>query len=954
MRLQLKVFLGLLVVLLVTFSLVEYKHYSNTKSEIIDEIQYDARNIRSILMSVRRVYHHQFLESGLPLTDNTLGFLPASSMSRISQDFQNWSVNDIYFNNVSDRPRNPKNAADSIEKEAITFFSKNPSERERFVSYKSEEGKMFYHFSTPIWVEEYCLKCHGKRDDAHITIRTNYYDAYDYKVGEIRGIMSIKIPAYPLETLAWDSYSSDFWFELGGLLSALFLIAFLLKRYIFVPLSKINNGLSAVSEGKFDYLVEELPGEMGAVSRSFNQMGKRLNLITVSRNELDKEINERKQFETELRESKERLQTITTAAKDAIIMIDNESIITFWNDASEVIFGYLKEDAVGKSLASLIIPKEFREAHMTGFKKFKDTGQGSVVGKTVRLTAFRKDGTEFPISLSLSSVMIKGKWNAIGIVRDITERKLIEERLEESEDKFRSISDSANDAIIMLGNDEKIYYWNKSAESIFGYSRDEVEGKDICELIIPERFREKHLEGFERFKSIGTGNLIGKTVEVSGIRKDGSEIPIELSLSSVQLKGKWCAIGLIRDISERKRAERRLNAQHAVTQILSESNTLKEASKKILQAICESLSWEFGALWFCHRQDNVLRCSELWHIPGNEVLEFKEKTREISFAPEIGLPGRVWASGKPAWIVDVVEDPNFPRAHVALKAGLHAAFGFPVIVNEEVLGTLEFFSHDKEEPDNDLLNMMAAIGSQIGLFIKRKQTEKELRESHKMMSVGRLTASVFHEVLNPINIISSHTQLLLMEAEKGSRTEEDLQSIQGEIDRIVKITDDLRTISSDEEGEVVEVEINGLLENTLNLIRPELNIKSIKAVLKLEKELPEVMAHESEIGQAFINIVSNAIEAMPDGGTLTIITQCEQKKGLPLVRIKIIDTGCGIAKNIMDKIFEPFFSTKKEIKGVGLGLSSSYNIINGCGGKLSVESEEGNGTTFIIDLPINI
>jgi len=289
-----------------------------------------------------------------------------------------------------------------------------------------------------------------------------------------------------------------------------------------------------------------------------------------------------------------------------------------------------------------------------------------------------------------------------------------------------------------------------------------------------------------------------------------------------------------------------------------------------------------------------------------------------------------------------------------LKAGLHAAFGFPVIVNEEVLGTLEFFSHDKEEPDNDLLNMMAAIGSQIGLFIKRKQTEKELRESHKMMSVGRLTASVFHEVLNPINIISSHTQLLLMEAEKGSRTEEDLRSIQGEIDRIVKITDNLRTISSGEESEIVEVEINGLLENTLDLIRPELNIKSIKAVLKLEKELPEVMAHGGEIGQAFINIVSNAIEAMPDGGTLTIITQCEQKKGLPLVRIKIIDTGCGIAKNIMDKIFEPFFSTKKEIKGVGLGLSSSYNIINGCGGKLSVESEEGNGTTFIIDLPINI
>ena len=222
------------------------------------------------------------------------------------------------------------------------------------------------------------------------------------------------------------------------------------------------------------------------------------------------------------------------------------------------------------------------------------------------------------------------------------------------------------------------------------------------------------------------------------------------------------------------------------------------------------------------------------------------------------------------------------------------------------------------------------------------------------MSLGRLTASVFHEILNPVNIIASHTQLLLMEAEKGSNTEEDLLSIQGEIKRIVNITDNLRTLSQNEGNEVVNVEINGLLENTLELINPELNIKSIKPILKLEKGLPEVMAHGSEIGQAFLNIVSNAIEAMPDGGTLTIVTQCVQNKGLPLVRISVIDTGCGIANDIIDKIFEPFYSTKKEIKGVGLGLSSSYTIINGCGGKLSVESEEGNGATFIIDLPVKL
>ena len=648
--------------------------------------------------------------------------------------------------------------------------------------------------------------------------------------------------------------------------------------------------------------------------------------------------------------------------------------------------------------------------------------------------------------------------------------------MNESEEKFRKISDSANDAIIMADNDSRITYWNRAAEEMFGYLAEDVVGTKLHQSIIPARFQDAHLKGFNKFCDTGQGNVIGKTVELAAIRKDKTEFPIELSLSSVKVGDRWNAVGIIRDISDRKKAERRLNAQHAVTQILSASITMKDASVRILQAICESLNWEFGAMWFYHHQDNVLRCSDLWHIPDIEVLEFKKSTEEITFAPEIGLPGRVWTSGKPAWIVDVVHDPNFPRAPYALKEGLHAAFGFPIIYNEEVLGTLEFFSKEKEEPDNDLLNMMSAVGIQIGLFIKRNQSEevtrklsraveqspativitnvkgnieyvnpkffqltgysfeevigknprilksgvqsdavykemwntissgnewsgefcnkkknndlywesvsispitnnegtithyvaikeditnhrkieKELRESHKMMSLGRLTASVFHEILNPVNIIASHTQLLLMEAEKGSNTEEDLLSIQGEIKRIVNITDNLRTLSQNEGNEVVNVEINGLLENTLELINPELNIKSIKPILKLEKGLPEVMAHGSEIGQAFLNIVSNAIEAMPDGGTLTIVTQCVQNKGLPLVRISVIDTGCGIANDIIDKIFEPFYSTKKEIKGVGLGLSSSYTIINGCGGKLSVESEEGNGATFIIDLPVKL
>jgi signal transduction histidine kinase len=369
-----------------------------------------------------------------------------------------------------------------------------------------------------------------------------------------------------------------------------------------------------------------------------------------------------------------------------------------------------------------------------------------------------------------------------------------------------------------------------------------------------------------------------------------------------------------------------------------------------------------------------MRCSELWHISDIEVSEFNKITREISFASGVGLPGRVWASGKPAWIVDVVTDSNFLRASVASDAGLHGAFGFPVIINERVLGILEFFSRNKEEPDNDLLNMMSAIGSQIAQFIGRRQVEEKLKVSHKMSSIGRLTGSVFHEILNPVNIISAHTQLLLMGAEKGSSTEDDLNSIKEEIERIVTITEKLQEFSRSNKSDVETVELNCLIEDILSLIKPELNIKSIKLITNFDMGQPEVMAHGDDLRQAFLNSITNAMDAMPNGGTLTIKTQVVRNSEFGVqstegkntelktqyselkgdsVRITFEDTGCGIAEKDIDRVFEPFFSTKKEIKGVGLGLSTSYATIEGYGGKISVESEEGKGSTFIFDLPIN-
>src|SRR6267378_2660785 len=178
-----------------------------------------------------------------------------------------------------------------------------------------------------------------------------------------------------------------------------------------------------------------------------------------------------------------------------------------------------------------------------------------------------------------------------------------------------------------------------------------------------------------------------------------------------------------------QRSEERLRVQHTVAQILAEAATIEEATTRILRAMGECLGWDVGALWRVDREAEALRCVELWHKASIEVPEFERVSREFTFVPGLGLPGRVWSRQEPEYVPDVVPDENFPRDPVAEREGLHAAFGFPILLGDEVLGVIEFFSREIRQPDQELLNVLATIGSQIGQFIERKRGEEALRES---------------------------------------------------------------------------------------------------------------------------------------------------------------------------------------------------------------------------------
>ncbi|RUR76223.1 GAF domain-containing protein [Chlorogloeopsis fritschii PCC 9212] len=317
------------------------------------------------------------------------------------------------------------------------------------------------------------------------------------------------------------------------------------------------------------------------------------------------------------------------------------------------------------------------------------------------------------------------------IYREFTQRKTVEDTLHEERNFISAVLDTVSALVIVLNPQGQIVRFNQACEQITGYSFDEVRDRYFWNLFLVPEEVEPVKAVFEQLRA-GNITLNSHNYENYWRTKDSSLRLISWSNTVLQdYEGSVeYIIGTGIDITERKRAEQHLTAQYVITRILAESTTVAEATPQILQAICESLGWDVSEMWLVNQQTDILSFSQLWHQPCLDVEEFKTLSQKITFAPEMGLPGRVWSSNEPIWLVDVANDVSFLRSRVAAEVGLHGAFGFPLRNGQKILGVITCFSQKIQQYDQDLAKIMNSIGQQVGQFIQRKQSEEELQRQN--------------------------------------------------------------------------------------------------------------------------------------------------------------------------------------------------------------------------------
>lgn len=579
------------------------------------------------------------------------------------------------------------------------------------------------------------------------------------------------------------------------------------------------------------------------------------------------------------------------------------------------------------------------------------------------------------------------------------ELEAINDQFALSEARLRSVIDSSLDAIITIDPDSIITDWNRPAADIFGWSTEEAVGRSLPDMIIPEQHREAHLAGMSRFLATGEGAILNRRIEITALYRNGREFPVELAVSPSGRGKTLLFSAFIRDITDRKAAERRREVEQQAIRILSESHTIDGAAVPLLNSIGTSFGWKVGALWIRDEGATSLRCAATWQDSAPGPLRFVSATQETTFGTGEGLPGRVWETLQPQWISDVTTDSGFPRARSASLDGLHSAFAFPIVAGEELVGVAEFFGPAIAPPDPALLETFGAVGLNLGQSILRIRAEE--RRNHLLSEVEGLNtrlqrmnldllaqtkeaermklnadranrakseflATMSHELRTPINAIIGYSQLLEDEI-AGPITEAqrtNLVRIAASSQHLLVLINDVLDLARIEAGRmevaVVVGAIGEVVEGALALVRPQAAKAEVNLVNATPDSAEPYLGDPDRARQILINLLTNAVKFTPAGGTVSVRvcttgrSDARVAESGPWTCVEVEDSGIGIAANDLERIFTPFEQAEsgatRTRSGAGLGLTISQRLARLMKGRLTAWSEEGKGSRFTMCL----
>jgi two-component system cell cycle sensor histidine kinase/response regulator CckA len=627
------------------------------------------------------------------------------------------------------------------------------------------------------------------------------------------------------------------------------------------------------------------------------------------------DITERKLAEEALRESESKFRTLAQTNAAAIFIIQGNNF-KYVNPALELISGYPVEELMTMNFWDLVHP-EFQEL-------VKERGlarqRGEKVPSRYEFKIITKNGETCWLDTTAGVLDYEGEPATIAVAIEITNRKQAETARLESEEKFRAISSTAVDAILVMDDNGRISYWNPSAERIFGYTSEEAIGKELHLFLAPRRYHEAYMEGFKKFRETGQGPAIGKTSEFYAVRKDGTEFPIEVSTSAIQVKGKWHSVGVVRDITARKIAER------AVRESEQNYRALFEESKDVIY-----ISTPEGKFL-----DINPAGIELFRYPSKEEFLQIDITHDLYISP-VDREKLQKVLTRQGYVKDY--EVVFRR-----KDGEYVT----------VLLTSTIVRDEQGE--------IVAYRGIMKDITERKKLEEQLLQAQKMEAIGQLAGGIAHDFNNILTAIIGFANLLKTETSKDDILRSYVTPILNSAERAANLTQALLAFSRRQIISPKPVNLNEIIQRLERLLSMVIG-EDIELSTMLTDRDSIIMADSGQIEQVLMNLATNARDSMPDGGKLTISTKLVELDsefikthgfGRPgaYVLVSVEDTGRGIDEKTKGRIFEPFFTTKEVGKGTGLGLAMVYGIIKQHEGYINLYSEQDTGTIFNIYLPL--